>query len=515
MAYFPRYDGERRTLTEAAARLEDMARDDQTQMNMRRFEDDPPPYQSSEDRTRSPTPTTRRDEEDGLARALKLASSRLKGTPASMWELQTRHERGRLLAQINAGLYGHRDTFTFDENLDRGENADNNIRASWINQGIWKDAWGLPWAPPPGGQSRKRWNRPQNSPHPRPEGDWSVTGPVERFKSANRQATPIDRLQDLDTALAATAITLQTPEALLSENPTRPYTQFLCQVLRERTWMEDEREARLGVGASRHIDFTRMAYERMKDIWCENGLWRSEWNLFPGRHWAHEEIDESTIQDPDFIAYYQCDAMLPSQFSCAERHITSSIGEDTIPNTLPYCGSKGYHSGEQRTSTRSARLQFGMDKKAAQCFSTDKQAFDSAFGSSITKVPQSERTKGRKRMREDDDGIELQQPDANHPAESPQRQSKRHRAKLNSTVEHERPGVASGEVGTKDHSVRLSTRTKHNQVPAAAGCGLRRSLRLLEQRKQEEAELRAARWRTSSLRSTQRRETANSRQARK
>ncbi|RMJ18656.1 hypothetical protein BHE90_002781 [Fusarium euwallaceae] len=75
---------------------------------------------------------------------------------------------------------------------------------------------------------------------------------------------------------------------------SRPYRQFLYQIVKEREWVKDEMNFQI-----RHydVDLDAMAYETVKHNWTESGLWNPEWKELPGGTWLHED----PIQEEDKV----------------------------------------------------------------------------------------------------------------------------------------------------------------------------------------------------------------------
>ena len=309
MTYFLAYE-ERRNSGRVTAALDRLDMEQVVEENTRRFTDPPPPYASSEETTQPPSPAHTTRELDDVGRVRMRVQTRFKGTPESIFELQARREMERLPYQRFACLSGRKQTLPFDKKLDLKANAENNVRSRWVEQGIWKDKWGPPW--PQGSYPMDNtwlWNQPDHLSRPQPEGRWEHEQITESTQRKQKTPTPDfvgnarlfgspteqERLNE-STSLPVVASVCD-PEA------SRPYTQFFFQVSKERQWVEDELywKSRDGIGG---FDLDAMAYENVKIMWEKDGLWNTEWNLVPGRTWAHEEPDEALETDPCYRRLY-------------------------------------------------------------------------------------------------------------------------------------------------------------------------------------------------------------------
>jgi len=78
----------------------------------------------------------------------------------------------------------------------------------------------------------------------------------------------------------------------------------MYQVSTERKWIKDRLEWEQPATAM-EADLDNMAFEAVKQMWQEQGLWRSQWATLPGRSWAHEEPDEALENDPWYKKLYR------------------------------------------------------------------------------------------------------------------------------------------------------------------------------------------------------------------
>ncbi|RSL71938.1 hypothetical protein CEP54_001064 [Fusarium duplospermum] len=212
---------------------------------------------------------------------------------------------------------GRRQTQPWDDYFDIRGNAYNNVRNYWIEQGIWRKAWDEPSAEE--GEVRA------NEPDPRfCKPDATSSQPGCNWGHEDGGPEP-DAAQEFERDLHRTVYTLRgvkivndevlhpvlfVQEALEGPNylipyPTppnseasRPYRQFLYQIVKEREWIKDEMDFKIRYRPY-NFDLDAMAYETVKHNWTDGGLWNPEWKELPGGTWLHEE----PIQEEDKAEY--------------------------------------------------------------------------------------------------------------------------------------------------------------------------------------------------------------------
>ncbi|PVI01560.1 hypothetical protein DM02DRAFT_627599 [Periconia macrospinosa] len=241
-------------------------------------------------------------------RTWRLQTQRLachQSRPFYQFQSQTRRERERIIYQVRNERYGRRQTLLNDVTADLHANAENNVRARWVEQGIWKDEWGPAW--PKGAKpSELSWQFPaQNTSIPRPSLRWGheniheyqrrpqlepkpKTEPTRKVSARRRQEEP-------NTAAEKS---LHTPAPKITNTPlnisefnmaaSRPYEQFLFQVSKEHEWITDELEFE---GSTEGVDIDAMAYESVKIHWIEDEVWNFGWGELPGMTWMHEDFE--------------------------------------------------------------------------------------------------------------------------------------------------------------------------------------------------------------------------------
>lgn len=108
-----------------------------------RYNDPPPPYPSSGETTQPVSPAEAPVADEAALQARRNAM--LGSTPYDQFDSQMRRERERIIYQVQEERYGRRQTLPYDKTADLLANAENNVRARWVEQGIWKKEWGPAW----------------------------------------------------------------------------------------------------------------------------------------------------------------------------------------------------------------------------------------------------------------------------------------------------------------------------------------------------------------------------------
>ncbi|KAH7175619.1 hypothetical protein EDB81DRAFT_849807 [Dactylonectria macrodidyma] len=302
----------------------------------RRFNDASPSYAESGETTQPPSPHSPTVDEYYQKTLREKKEARGKSIPLRQFASQARRECERLDRQHLEKRTGRRQTLPWDNTSDYTANSENNVRSRWIEQGIWGDDWGPAWPydshpMTPGWISRE--GRPfvghsHNRYKAVPGTRWGHEEPDPGFESESEtQSEPRPRLKQ--RPLSALSVGLGQPKppkpppppvryvetrwGLIAQAPvprpkvrdreaSRPYPQFLYQAYKERDWIEDEmnykartnsHEARSSVIDLKTLD--EMAYESVKKNWIEDGIWKSDWDDFPGGTWAHEDPDEQDV----------------------------------------------------------------------------------------------------------------------------------------------------------------------------------------------------------------------------
>ena len=355
MPFFKTYQN-RRTLEHVAAKLEDGLANDMANGHTRRFGESPPPFTSSLESKRPNSPTVQLDKVDEVEFIRMRVLSRNKGMPRSMFELQTWREEERLIHQISNSSSGRRSTLHFDKNLDLTANAENNVRHYWLQDGIWDDDWGCAWSSKSCPSDYRR-NQVDDPSPPKPYGCWKHERPIVPASSRlSTAADDVSRETEDISGLKATA-----DEALRQAESSRPYRQFMSQVLRERRWIQDEL-AWKGHGGDNEEELGNAALHAVRKFWQENDLWQTEWDLYPGRSWAHELPDDDLERHPRYHQLYSMPSALTAEAGKA-NHEPQACRRPALPDTAfgVFGGGTAPHRTEKATRpTTSRRLRTGQ-----------------------------------------------------------------------------------------------------------------------------------------------------------
>ncbi|KAK3672616.1 hypothetical protein LTR78_007428 [Recurvomyces mirabilis] len=272
---------QRQILERTTARLNQLAPDNITTNNARRFDELPPPYTSKET-TRSPSPLTH----DNVSQPDMQAPISVAATPLTMFGIQTRYQIDRLQEQISLETDGRTQTFPFDKSSDLRANAENNVRSMWLEQEIWGDEWGGAWPSNSFPMDNMwQWSRAKSSSRPRPHGRWKH----EQAKLPNRSEagdfhTSTTFSHIAETAKSPTEVTTYTGSDTANTDASRPVRQFAYQVNAEMGWLRDGYEHKSQL--PNEID--QIAHNHVKQMWLKEGIWDPVWGQSPGILWAHE-----------------------------------------------------------------------------------------------------------------------------------------------------------------------------------------------------------------------------------
>lgn len=228
----------------------------------------------------------------------------LPSTPLGQFMSQSARERQRLEHQQFFDYRGRRQTLPWDETVGMQGSAENNIRRSWVNQGIWAQEWGPAWAEyanimfsweyvepgaervVPGHPFRDlRWEPdffkafPNSWGHEKPPDD-AMTSQISH-KSMTMPPIDLGPLEKL-------VPDVKRPQA------STPAEQFKYQMRKERDWIEDETnfQARIRGESSTPVDLDALAREGVRKNWILDGIWQPAWDDneggIPSGQWLHE-----------------------------------------------------------------------------------------------------------------------------------------------------------------------------------------------------------------------------------
>ena len=217
----------------------------------RRYNDSPPPYPSGET-TRPPSPVPPLSAAD---RRIQRQHDRLQSVPYWQYMNQWRREEDRIIEQIERRRERRKETLPYNRKLDLVTNAKNNIKNTWIEQGIWNEKWT--------GYPSGRWK------HEEPLEDQTEAQHEQSpqflgvFRSASDHRRPPPKISEEQRAV-------REREAAAS----RPLPQFRYQISKERKWLEDEFWHEQVTGL---VDVDATAYENVKKSWIEQKIWNPKW----------------------------------------------------------------------------------------------------------------------------------------------------------------------------------------------------------------------------------------------
>jgi hypothetical protein len=251
-----------------------------------RFSQSPPAYASnpSGTTTRTTSPVLHSDLEQLRAqRQTQLEIERQASLPYEQFS----YENGQEMEWL---FEAHRKRI---QSLPPGEDvyqiASKNVKARWIERGIWNDNWN--------DMASGRWK------HEEPlelesetETDTEVEHPPRPslFGMTRQQVQPKPRL--LKSAHDRRQIAERRVVRERQREASRPYHHFVHQVSTERECNEDEMSDGLGAGV-RPPDINTRAYENVKKVWIKRGIWNTRWGILPGMSWKHEEPREVVPAD--------------------------------------------------------------------------------------------------------------------------------------------------------------------------------------------------------------------------
>ncbi|KAF2754866.1 hypothetical protein EJ05DRAFT_136645 [Pseudovirgaria hyperparasitica] len=245
----------------------------------------PPPYQSRESTGPEPDyqylfglvagsnqdepPELEIDEDEWEARAMVLERS----TPRKQFMQQVKKIHEQIIKQRTIETI-RRPTHRIDDTQDLIINAENIVRARWVEQKIWKSSWGPAWPP----SARSGWRQDilhsRKGPWVPERARWGHEVELDGEDKPDREEVDIDA--------------------------SRPLYQFKFQVGAEQKWIQDEALSLRGTSLTAS-DLEQKAYETIKAEWTELEIWNPDWSEYPGMSWMHADQLDTTwgiIQPP-------------------------------------------------------------------------------------------------------------------------------------------------------------------------------------------------------------------------
>lgn len=164
------------------------------------------------------------------------------------------------------------------------EAAEKNVKACWIEQGIWNSKWDKLGEMPDrysmdGREGKYLWKYLWK--HEEPLEPDSESG-TERGAESETERPTSRRSESVDKRILRE----------YKREASRPLNQFIHQISKRRKWIEQQArpENEASVSAA---DINTRAYEDVKETWHERGIWNLRWGILPGMSWKHEEpLDE-------------------------------------------------------------------------------------------------------------------------------------------------------------------------------------------------------------------------------
>jgi hypothetical protein len=275
-----RGDGLVRAQRALAALEEDPQRLDRAR---RRFSDSPPPYTShqSHNSTRSqslnpPSEEQRRSEE----RRWQLIRERWESLPYEQFEAQTTEEERRIReAHENR-------TRPLPVGTDFYQLAHDRVKKRWVEQGIWNDKW----TSTASGAVWKHEQPLELESESETETEAKNQPPVFSFSQNDPQPKPRQPKSDEEKRWIVERRATWERE----REASRPFHQFVYQVLKERERIQDELESGEVAAAA---DINTRAYECVKNTWIKRKIWNRKWGILPGMSWRHEDPLEEELAD--------------------------------------------------------------------------------------------------------------------------------------------------------------------------------------------------------------------------
>ncbi|KAK0102634.1 hypothetical protein ONS95_006238 [Cadophora gregata] len=199
-------------------------------------------------------------------------------TPARQFKAQVEEERRRILLSEPFG-------WVRITPLDFLDEARRTVRKRWVEQGIWNKKWTY--------EDIGRWK------HEEPlelesesETDTEVECSLPRFYIFS----PRRPKSDEEKRRIAERLVVRERE----REASRPYHQFVYQVSKERERIKEKSADGESVNAD---DINTKAYKIVKNIWNNQGMWKTSWGMLPGMSWKHEQpleemVREEMVDDP-------------------------------------------------------------------------------------------------------------------------------------------------------------------------------------------------------------------------
>lgn len=255
------------------------------------------------------TPQAKIDAEDKqLQKNRYYFYNELPSTPLGQFMSQSARECQRLEHQQIHDYQGRRQTLPWDKTVGFQGSAENNIRRSWVNQGIWAKEWGPAWAEHANIMFSWEYVEPGAERvvpgHPFRDLRWEADV-FKSFPNSWGHEKPDDAMasQISFKSMTMAPIDLGPPEKLVPvvECPgaSTPAAQFKYQMRAERDWIEDETNFQARIrgqdttqSSGDPVDLDALAREGVRNNWILDGIWQPAWDDndggMPSGRWLHE-----------------------------------------------------------------------------------------------------------------------------------------------------------------------------------------------------------------------------------
>ncbi|KAL7619585.1 hypothetical protein AAE478_010126 [Parahypoxylon ruwenzoriense] len=228
------------------------------------------------------------------------------------------------------------------------------VKAQWVDQGIWK----------------KSWNKTDDGPC---AGElWKHEDPLSEAPTQNG---PDSRFQPKWQA-----------ELIREREASRPIHQFFYQVTKQQERLSARDNGDLSVCAS---DISTQAYEMVRASWIARGIWEDDWGVLPGLTWRHEKPLDKSIAGGLFTA-------TPESFQ--EPDLTSGWASVAAPvKSTPRPGSYRTRARTEADNKRSAtRMEEDVAFTLASTPKKIKMAAKTPFGVQVPRPAKRTTTRRRR-----------------------------------------------------------------------------------------------------------------------
>ena len=253
-----------------------------------RFSGSPPSYRSlSGTTTRSQSPNPSDEETLRLEKQwYQLEKDYRASFPSDQFDAEMNEEKQRILAAdyTTSTIPG----VLVIPNSNVIKLARETVKKRWVEQGIWNEKW----------KEMNPWNDDT------PSGPWKHEKPLELefetenistrtiLEGAERMLSPPPK-SDVELRLIAQRRLVRERE----REASRPFHQFLYQVSKQRERLQSEPAGPEGALPLNLADINSKAYENVKSIWTERGIWNKKWGILPGMSWKHEQPLEEALAE--------------------------------------------------------------------------------------------------------------------------------------------------------------------------------------------------------------------------